>query len=181
MKFVIVSGSTREGRTTHRVALALQRALQALAHESHIIDLKEAALPPFTERLALLQDKPSQLLAISAKLQAAQAIIFLTPEYNGSISSALKGFIDTFGKGEFAGKPIATATASTGIMGGMRAAQHLQQIILALQAYPQPQMLLTAEVTKQLNEEGEIINPAYQPKLDGFVSAFVKFAEKFSA
>jgi azobenzene reductase len=179
MTISIVSGSTRPNRTSHRVALALEKALESRGIGCSILDLKDLDLPMFSERFHLLPEKSEHLVAAATQLQAASAIIFVTPEYNGGITSALKNVIDTFGKAEFAGKPIGVATASTGVMGGVRAAYQLQQIILALQAYPQPQMLLAGEVTKQLDESGEVINPAFSMKVEAFVAAFVGFASKF--
>jgi NAD(P)H-dependent FMN reductase len=180
MTITIISGSTREGRTSHRLALALAKTLQQFDVQAAIIDLKEVQLQPFTERLQFLDPKPDILVQLADMLQASDALIFLTPEYNGGISSALKNFIDTFGRAEFAGKPIAVATASTGVMGGIRAAHQLQQTILAIQGYPQPQMLLAAEVNKQLDEYGDFINTSFAPKLDGFVKALIGFTSKFS-
>lgn len=181
MKITIVSGSTREGRKSHRVALALEKSLTALDHHVEILDLKVLALEPFVERLQFLSEKPHNLVKISETLQHSDGIIFLTPEYNGSISSAMKNFIDTFGRAEYARKPIGVATASTGMMGGMRAAAQLQQIILAIQGYPLPQMLLSGEVDKNLDEEGNIINPAYETKLSNFVEAYLTFVGKLGA
>jgi NAD(P)H-dependent FMN reductase len=179
MHISIISGSTRTGRTSHRVALALNIALQQHGAACTIIDLQEVQLPPFTERLQFLENPPAILQQTADRLRQTKALIFVTPEYNGGITGALKNFIDVFGKAEFAGKPIGVATASAGIMGGVRAAYQLQQTILALQAYPQPQMLLAAEVTKQLDETGVVINPAFSAKLDMFVNSFITFAGKF--
>ena len=106
-------------------------------------------------------------------------MIFVTPEYNGGISSSLKNFIDTFGRPEFAGKPIAVASVSSGALGGIRAAMSLQQLILAIQAYPQPQMLTVADVENQLSKEGEILNPTFEKKLASFIDAFIGFAKRF--
>jgi NAD(P)H-dependent FMN reductase len=179
MYISIISGSTREGRNSHRVALALANALQARDVAHGIIDLKELNMPPFSERLQFLKNPAENLLAAAKQLQNSTALIFVTPEYNGGISAALKQFIDLLGKAEFAGKPIGVATVSLGIMGGVRAAYQLQQTILALQAYPQPQMLLVPEVTKQLDEQGGIVNPGFLQKLDAFVASFTAFATKF--
>jgi NAD(P)H-dependent FMN reductase len=181
MNITIVSGSIRPGRTSHRVALALEKALTSRAIGCSILDLQVLNLPPFSERFHLMPEKPGPFLAASEQLQASDGIIFVTPEYNGGITSALKNLIDTFGKVEFAGKPIGVATASTGMMGGVRAAYQLQQTILALQAYPQPQMLLAGEVTKNLDETGEVLNPAFLAKIEAFVGAFVGFASKFQS
>jgi NAD(P)H-dependent FMN reductase len=179
MKIVIVSASTRERRTSHRVAMALEKELNTRGIKTDLIDLKAVQLKPFEERLIHLDPKPENLVALSEILKNGTSIIFVTPEYNGMYTSALKNFMDVFGRAEFAGKPIGVATASTGAMGGMRAALHLQQSILAIQAYPQPQILLSAEVNKQLDEEGNYHNDSYPLKLNTFLDAFIKFSEKF--
>lgn len=179
MNIKIVSGSTRIGRNSHRVALALNNKITALGFESSIVDLKEINLPPFEERLSFLAEKPERLVEISNELLSSTGYIFVTPEYNGGISSSLKNFIDTFGRPEFAGKPIAVASVSSGALGGIRAAMSLQQLILAIQAYPQPQMLTVGDVEEQLNNEGEIINPSFEKKLDSFVNSFLGFAKRF--
>jgi NAD(P)H-dependent FMN reductase len=179
MNIKIVSGSTRIGRNSHRVALALNNKITALGIESSIVDLNEINLPPFEERLSFLPEKPERLVEMSNELLSSTGYIFVTPEYNGGISSSLKNFIDTFGRPEFAGKPIAVASVSSGALGGIRAAMSLQQLILAIQAFPQPQMLNVADVEEQLNNEGEIINPSFEKKLDSFVSSFIGFAKRF--
>jgi NAD(P)H-dependent FMN reductase len=179
MNIKIISGSTRIGRNSHRVALALNNKITALGIESSIVDLNEINLPPFEERLSFLPEKPERLIEISNELLISTGFIFVTPEYNGGISSSLKNFIDTFGRPEFAGKPIAVASVSTGALGGIRAAMSLQQLILAIQAYPQPQMLTVGDVEEQLNNEGEIIYPNFEKKLDGFVNSFIGFAKRF--
>ena len=179
MKISIISGSTREGRTSHRVALALNSFFKSNEINSTIIDLKELTFQPFEERLRFLENKPQELIEVSETLKNSDSLIFLTPEYNGSFSSAIKNFIDLFGREEFAGKPIGVAAASTGVMGGIRAAHQLQQIVLAIQAYPQPQMLLSGEVNKHIDEEGNMLTPEYEKKLVGFASALIAFTQKF--
>jgi NAD(P)H-dependent FMN reductase len=179
MKIQIVSGSTRNGRASHRVALALNGKLLSLGIDCTIVDLKEVELPPFGERLSFLEDKPEHLVALSNELLSSTGFIFVTPEYNGGISSSLKNFIDTFGRPEFAGKPIAVASVSSGALGGIRAAMSLQQLILAIQAYPQPQMLTIGDVEEQLNIDGEITNASFEKKMDSFVNSFLGFANRF--
>lgn len=179
MKIQIISGSTRIGRASHRVALALNEKLLSLGIDCSIVDLKELGLPLFEERLSFLRNKPQHFETISNELLNSIGFIFVTPEYNGGISASLKNFIDTFGRPEFAGKPIAVASVSSGNLGGIRAAMSLQQLILAIQAYPQPQMLTVGNVEEQLNPLGEIINPGFEKQLDSFVDAFIGFTKRF--
>ncbi len=175
----IVSGSTRTGRKSHRVALAIEKALKDADVQTNLIDLNLLPIGKFLERLSFLEEKPEELVLVSKQLQKSQGIIFVFPEYNGTISVSMKWFIDMFGKAEFGGKPIGVAAVSSGVFGGMRAAQHMQNVILAIQAYPQPQMLLTPEVDKQFDEKGKLINESFRPKLDAFIKSYLEFLKRF--
>jgi NAD(P)H-dependent FMN reductase len=178
MTITVISSSIRPSRLSHRVALSLLRTLAAKGHSAACIDLREENFPLFDGRLDELTAKPASLLRCSETLQSADGIIIVTPEYNGAIPASLKNLLDVLGKPELGGKPIGIATASTGPMGGVRAAYQLQQTILALYAYPQPQMLLAAEVHKNLDEQGIVMNIPFQHKQDTFLKSFLLFAEK---
>ena len=117
MNFIIVSSSTRIGRVSHRIALALEKQIGRVGHEAKIIDLMELELPRFSERYSNIEAKPNRWIETMDTLLASDGIIFLTPEYNGSFSSGLKNFIDVFAKKGFRGKPIGVATGSSGSKG----------------------------------------------------------------
>jgi NAD(P)H-dependent FMN reductase len=180
MNIIIVSSSTRVGRVSHRIALALEKRFNHLGHKVAIIDLMELKLPRFSERYHLVEGKPKRWTETMDNLKASHGIIFLTPEYNGSFSSGLKNFIDVFAKGGFRGKPIGVVTGSSGSMGGIRAAYQLQQVILSLFAYPQPQMLRVGEMQKRFDEMGEITDEAFRPELERYIDNFLKFCTRFS-
>lgn len=178
MNITIVSSSTREGRISPRIAIALERSITAKGHKATILDLAELNLPPFDERLSHLENPTDGMKNAHALLSSSDGFIFLTPEYNGAISSGLKNFIDVFAKDPFNHKPIGVATGSTGDMGGIRAAYQLQQSILSIYAYPIPEMLMVSHMDKMLDENGNVTDDHFQPKLDKFVAAYVGFAEK---
>ena len=180
MKICIVSSSTRPERNSHRVALALQQAFTGAHFIVDLVDLKEEHMPLFSQRFTEMSDPERSLVELHERISVAGAFVFVTPEYNGGAAPALKNFIDTFAKGPFSGKPVGVATVSTGSMGGMRAAQQLQLQILAVMAYPQPQMLLTGEVTRHLDENGNSISDGYPKKLVAFVDSFSNFIRRFA-
>jgi len=175
MKITIISTSTRIGRVSHRIALALERSFKGKGQEAKNIDLAEVKLPPFKEQYHRHPEKPENWTGIMETLKASDGIIFLTPEYNGSISSGLKNFVDVFAKDGFRGKPIGVATGSTGSKGGMRAAYQVQRIILSIFAYPQPQMLLVGEMQHKFDEMGTLIDKDFSPVFERFVDQFIEF------
>lgn len=177
MKLSILSGSIRNGRMSHRVALALSEAFTNQGFEVTVIDVKALQLPLMEEVLAK-QSNPSEALAVAKQqLDGADAMIFVSPEYNGSFSPALKNLLDHFPKSTYERKPIGVAAVSTGALGGIRAALQLQQLILALFAYPTFRMLTVPNVGDNLSETGEVLTPSFQKTLDAFVNEFSWFAQ----
>jgi NAD(P)H-dependent FMN reductase len=174
MKIVIVSASTRHGRLTHHVALGLYNSLQTKGEGGvQILDLKETALPHFEEAMSK-QTHPSEIVnQVYSILNEADAFLFVTPEYNGSYSSALKNMVDFFPKVTFAKKAIGIVTVSSGQMGGMRAAIQLQQLALALWAIPSPQMLLISNVQEKFAENGNLLDPSLEKTISHFLSEFL--------
>ena len=179
MRISIVSGSSREGRRSHRVALGLGNQIEAVDHKSVIIDLMQLELPPFVERFGNVDDPNGKLAKISEIMKVSDGLIFLTPEYNGAMSSGLKNFIDVFAKASFDGKPIGVATASAGPLGGIRAAYQLQQTILCILAYPMPQMLTVGNVTDVLDEDGTVIDDEFRRKIEQYTDTYLGFVRKF--
>ena len=76
---------------------------------------------------------PADWVAFREKIQASQGVLFVTPEYNRSISGVLKNAIDVgsrpYGKSSFLGKPIGVVSNSPGPLGGVNAAMNLKQIL----------------------------------------------------
>jgi NAD(P)H-dependent FMN reductase len=100
----------------------------------------------------------------------------LTPEYNGSYSAPLKNLLDHFPKQHH--KVFAIATASTGMLGGVRAALQLQELIFALFGIGSPYMLVTPQVDKKFDENGNLLDANFQKSIDIFIREFVWLAEK---
>ena len=179
MNITVISSSTRKARRSHRVALAVGRQINVLGHQASIVDLIELDLPPFVERYGKIDDATGQLAHAANTMRNSDGIIFLTPEYNGSMSSGLKNFIDVFAKDAFDGKPIGVATVSVGAAGGIRAAYQLQQTILSVLAYPIPRMLTVGNVEKVIDESGQVTSHKFQTKLDEFLGSYLSFVSKF--
>lgn len=181
MKIAIISGTARKGRKSHRVALALQKTLGEQGHDIALIDVAKLELDIFTGLYKDLDAPNDHLQEAKTQLEWAEAMVFVTPEYNGSISSSLKNFIDLFAKAPFEGKPIGVATASSGPQGGIRAAYMLQQIILSIFAYPQPQMLTVAHVQDSISEDGSQIDNSIKKRYDTFIESYNMWIKRFSS
>jgi chromate reductase len=105
-----------------------------------------AEIPPFNQDLE--QSLPDIVIQFKKQIKGADAILFVTPEYNYSVPGVLKNAIDwasrPYGDSAWEGKPAAIMSASPGMLGGARAQYHLRQIMVFLNMFPlnRPEVLI---------------------------------------
>jgi len=174
MKITIISGSVRTGRQTPKVAQFLEKKLAE--HEVFLIDLAAYNFPVFEERLRLMSNPPQILKDLSQQIAQSDALILVSPEYNGTFSAALKNFMDVF-YAEYAKKPIGIAMVSSGKMGGMRAAPHLQSQILYLNAFPLPRILSVAQVGQVFDENMNVLSEEFGQNAQKFLDDLLWLAD----
>jgi chromate reductase len=122
-----ISGSLR--RNSYNTAL-LRAAAELMPPEMTLEIFDLSHLPMFTQDSE--KPFPDPVVDLRTKLAQADALLIATPEYNGSISGALKNAIDWASrapKQPLNGKPTAIIGASTGSFGTLRAQLHLRQIL----------------------------------------------------
>jgi NAD(P)H-dependent FMN reductase len=177
MRIAIISGSPRGTSITHRVALHLQQVLQNTTdHDIEIIDLREVEMPQLQTVFTSVEATPEEYKEVARSMFAADSFILVTPEYNGSYSAALKNLLDHFPKQHH--KAFAIATASPGGLGGVRAAMQLQELIYALFGIGSPYMLVTPQVDKKFDAEGNLLDESFRKAVDVFIKEFLWLAEK---
>ncbi|HXU07191.1 MAG TPA: NAD(P)H-dependent oxidoreductase, partial [Polyangia bacterium] len=111
------------------------------------------------------------------RIRRADAVLFVTPEYNRSIPGGLKNAIDVdsrpYGKSAWNGKPGAVVSASSGAIGGFGANHHLRQalVFFNVPAMAQPEVYLSG-ADKLFNADGKLANDGTREFLRGFMGAF---------
>jgi NAD(P)H-dependent FMN reductase len=176
-RIAIISGSTRTQRHSHRVALYLNTHFSALGFEAALIDLAEFQLPMFEETIDKQENPPESLKQVYKMLQQADAMIFVSPEYNGGYTPALKNMVDHFPKSTFYRKPLGVVSVSTGSLGGMRGALQMQALATAIYAIPVAQLLLVPQVIHKFDEAGALTDQAFKRNIEVFTTEFVWLTE----
>jgi chromate reductase len=131
MRILAVSGSLREGSFN----TSLLRAAAEAAPEDVEVELWQglADLPLYDEDLDDPTDEPKSVRRLREDWASADAILFSTPEYNGSVPGGLKNAIDWASRPKLEGvlrnKPVAVVGASTGQFGALWAQQDLKRIL----------------------------------------------------
>ena len=125
-------------------------------------------------------DYPSVAVAFKEAIAAADAVLFVTPEYNRSIPGGLKNAIDwasrPYGKNAFARKPSAVIGTSPGKIGTAIGQQHLRSILAFCNS---PQMnSIEAYIHFErglITDDGQVTNPSTEEFLRQYMREFAEF------
>lgn len=132
MRVLAISGSLRAG--SYNTALA--RMAAACAPEGMRVELYDGlgALPPYDQDLDQAHvPEPGAVARLRRAVEEADALLFVTPEYNGSVPGVLKNAIDWVSArhrgSRLRNKTVAVAGATTGQYGALWAQQDLRRIL----------------------------------------------------
>jgi|WetSurMetagenome_2_1015567.scaffolds.fasta_scaffold459800_1 chromate reductase, NAD(P)H dehydrogenase (quinone) len=160
LKVIAISGSLRRDSYNRKALHAAKKIVIDLGVQIEEIDLKELNLPMYdgdVEQAGF----PFSVEMIRQKVFSADMLLIATPEYNHSISGALKNAVDwlSTSKNVLDGKSAMIFGASTGFFGTMRAQAHLRQILTALNVMvlPQPQLFIRS-AKDAFNQDGSLID-----------------------
>ena len=158
MRILAVSGSLREGSFN----TSLLRAALEAAPDGIELELWEglAELPLYDEDLEA--DAPESVHRLREAWAAADAILFATPEYNGSVPGGLKNAIDWASRPRLEGvlrnKPVAVVGASTGQFGALWAQQDLKRILGIAGARVIGTEIPVARAHERFDSEGHLLD-----------------------
>ncbi len=177
MNIEIISASPRKNSTTVRVAKYLHEVLSAKnKHHIGLLDMREIEFPPLQSVYSSPEAAPSELRSIAERMFKANAFVLVTPEYNGTYTAPMKNLLDHFPKQHH--KAFGIVTASPGALGGIRATQQMLLLSAALFGIASPYLLVVPQIDKKFNEQGQLIEPAFESNVHQFVTEFLWLAEK---
>ena len=166
-KILVLAGSIRSGAFSQQVADAYTAEL--VNHDCEItrISLVDYELPIILEMPSSSKDIPDSALKLTQQFDAHDAIVIVTPEYNGSIPPLLKNAIDWISvtRGEaskplvpFRGKVCAIGSSSPGMMGGISAIGHLREVLVRLGMLVISEQLAVGGADSAFDDKGRMSN-----------------------
>jgi chromate reductase len=175
----VLVGSLRKASYNRKMALALAK----LAPETLKLGIVEiGALALYSEDLEGA-DVPRPWVDFRTSVRAADAVMFVTPEYNRSVPGGLKNAIDVgsrpYGQSVWSRKPCAVVSVSPGGIGGFGANHHLRQslVFLDMPVLQQPEAYIGGAATL-FAEDGSIANENTRKFLTGLMTAFADLIER---
>jgi NAD(P)H-dependent FMN reductase len=169
----IISASNREGNLTALFASKCKQFLDEKGIDNQLFTLNE--LPKELSLQSVYEYQSSVFNQWSEKLiKPAQKLLFIVPEYNGSIPGILKLFIDGIAPEDFKGKKSVLIGVSAGRAGNLRGMDHLTDILHYLQVEVHPVKLPISKVYNLL-KEGKLVDEETLALLEKQVQTLIDY------
>ncbi|MGE3302622.1 MAG: NADPH-dependent FMN reductase [Hyphomonadaceae bacterium] len=176
----VLVGSLRDGSFSRKTARAIEKLAPDLAFRFVEIgdlafynqDLETAAPPPAWTRFR-------------EAVHGADAVLFVTPEYNRGLPAVVKNALDVgsrpYGHSVFDGKPAAVVSVSPGAIAGFGANHQLRQslVFLNMPVLQQPEAYVGAAHTL-FDDAGALTNKDTEAFLAKFAQAFTAWIAKIA-
>jgi chromate reductase, NAD(P)H dehydrogenase (quinone) len=168
----VIIGSLRKDSINRKLASALAD-LAPSGLKLNIVEIGQ--LPLYNQDDD--ENPPAAWTSFRERIRMADAVLFVTPEYNRSVPAALKNAVDVgsrpYGKSAWSGKPGAVVSASPGGIGGFGANHHLRQslVFLNVPAMAQPEAYIGG-ADKLFDAQGKLVNDGTQKFLKDFMLAY---------
>lgn len=170
----VLVGSLRKGAFSRSTALALKE-LAAPRLDLKIAEIGD--LPLYNPDLDGATP-PATWVRFRGEIAGANAVLFVTPEYNRSVPAALKNALDVgsrpYGHSVWGGKPAAIVSVSPGLLGAFGANHHLRQSLVFLN------MPILQQPEAYISKVGDLLDADGKPTSDATRDFLKMFAEKFA-
>jgi len=175
-----IAGSLRH-ESYNRAAL---RAATQLVPEGASLDIFELdGIPGFNQDDE--QNPPAKIAELKRRIREADAILFVTPEYNYSVPGVLKDAIDwasrPYGDSAWNGKPAAIMGASIGAIGTARAQYHLRQMMVFLNMFPinQPEVMI-GNASERFDSAGNLTDDTTKEFIRQLLRSLVEWTNRIA-
>lgn len=178
LKIVALCGSLR--RESYNKAL-LKAAVESVPNTAEIEILEIGHLPLFNQDFE--EDLPPEVEKFKDKIKSADAVLFVSPEYNYSIPGVLKNAIDwgsrPYSNNSFSGKPALIMGASIGVMGTARMQYHLRQTMVFLNMHPlnTPEVMV-GPAQQRFDNDGKLTDERTKEKVIEALEALIDWTQK---
>ena len=164
----VILGTAREGRESEKVARYLLAEVKAAGIETEMLDVRDYRIVA-TDKTG----EPAQAKALSPKIERADGIIIVTPEYNHGYPGELKMMLDLLYT-QWQKKPVGFAGVSSGGLGGARVVEQMREVIAELHMVDVREALYFSNVQDLFDGKGAIKDASlYRDRVKNFLDELV--------
>jgi NAD(P)H-dependent FMN reductase len=186
VRILAFAGSLRKDSYNKKlVAIAAEGARTAGAEVTRL-DLRDYPLPVFDEDQEREHGVPDNGVKLKTLFKETDGFLLSAPEYNSSVTAALKNAIDWVSRpyqnepplAGFRGKVATLMAASPGGLGGLRGLVHVRAILGNIGVVVLPEQIAVARAFEAFNEDGSLKDPKQQEGIKGLGRTLAEFLLK---
>jgi len=176
MTILALAGSSRDGSLNLALLDVILDTLGPVGHDIDRVDFRLfEETPHYSARREQTEGVPQPMRDLAARIQAADGLILITPEYNHGIPGTLKNGIDWLSRVSIslmAMKPTLVGGASAAPYGAWRAIRSLRPSIELLGALTLPYMISMSGVTSKADITARFADPMARARIDPALAGF---------
>ena len=167
----VILGTPRQGRLSeHAAELMRARIAARLEVETELIDIAKLSIPVTDAGEAVKE------AGFAEKMNRADALVIVAPEYNHGYPGLLKHVLDTNLK-EYVHKAAGIVGVSAGVFGGARVIQNLIPVLRELGLVTIFWDVNFTSVGSRFDEDGNLLDESFLPRIDKFLDELMWMAE----
>lgn len=184
------AGSLRRDSFNKKLVACAASGARAAGADVRVIDLAAYPLPIYDGDLEERDGIPANAKTLKKMLRESHGFLIASPEYNSSVSAALKNMIDWVSRpprpgdeaeaplASFAGKVAGIMAASPGNLGGLRGLVHLRAILGNIQVLVIPDQIALHQAQAAFDEQGNIKDPKHRETVERIGARVATVARK---
>jgi NAD(P)H-dependent FMN reductase len=173
-RILAFGGSLRRDSFNQKLAVIAASGAREAGAEVTLIALRDFPLPVFDQDLEAASGMPEPAKRLKQLFREHHGLLIASPEYNSSITGALKNAIDWVSRTEsddepslvaFTGKTAILCAASPGALGGLRALVHVRSILGNIGVTVLPDQVAVSKAHEAFREDGSLANEKQAAKV----------------
>jgi chromate reductase len=193
IQLLVIAGSSRQGAWSRKLADAAAQMARSDGASVTLLDLRELALPLYDGDIEAASGVPEGASTLRAALLGHDALLIVTPEYNGFPTPLLINAFDWLsrlradadgisGLAATANKPVALLASSPGLLGGLRSMNYLRQYLqMAFAMIVVPQQFALSRAHEAFDDAGLLKDAKAAQAVSGVVTSLSRLARSFAA
>lgn len=186
-RILVFGGSLRRDSFNQKLAAIAAEGAREAGAEVTVIALRDFPLPVFDQDLEDASGKPEAAARLKAIFKEHHGLIIASPEYNSSITAALKNAIDWVSRADrddepmlsaLSGKSAVLCAASPGALGGLRGLVHLRSILGNIGITLLPDQIAVGNAYQAFSEDGSLTDPKQAARVKALGAALAKHLAK---
>lgn len=180
LRVLVLSGSSRTGSVNARLAALVSSLVDRAGAVAEPATIGDFPMPPYDGDVEADEGLPKGARALCERIEAAQALVIASPEYNASVPGVLKNAIDWVSRYRpqpFKDKQSLLVSASPSMVGGNRGLWALRVPLEHLGARVYPDMFSLAGAHQAFGEDGSLADDGLGERLGATIGSFLDLVE----